>query len=116
MIAGNGDGIFKRLMVRIGRADLAENPGLAGNEGRAARAEELDSAIGAWSATRSLDVEMSRRPVMTAIRSWPSPTRCRTRAWAPTSESHRTSSTWRTVTRRSRMRTRFGPTTWNRAG
>jgi formyl-CoA transferase len=55
LIAGNGDGIFKRLMVRIGREDLAEDPGLASNDGRAARAGELDAAIGAWSASRSLD-------------------------------------------------------------
>jgi len=55
LIAGNGDGIFKRLMARIGREDLAADPGLASNEGRAARAEELDAVIGAWSATRSLD-------------------------------------------------------------
>ncbi|GLH67715.1 CaiB/BaiF CoA transferase family protein [Geothrix edaphica] len=55
LIAGNGDGIFKRLMVCIGREDLAEDSGLAGNDGRAARAAELDAAIGAWSATRSLD-------------------------------------------------------------
>jgi formyl-CoA transferase len=55
LIAGNGDGIFKRLMARIGREDLAEDPGLASNEGRAARAAELDAAIGAWSATRSLE-------------------------------------------------------------
>lgn len=55
LIAGNGDGIFKRLMTRIGRDDLGDDPGLASNEGRAARAEELDAAIGAWSATRSLD-------------------------------------------------------------
>jgi len=55
LIAGNGDGIFKRLMVRIGQEDLAEDPGLAGNDGRAARAAELDAAIGAWSALRPLD-------------------------------------------------------------
>lgn len=55
LIAGNGDGIFKRLMARIGRDDLGEDPGLASNEGRASRAEELDAAIGAWSATRPLD-------------------------------------------------------------
>jgi len=55
LIAGNGDGIFKRLMTRIGRDDLGDDPGLASNEGRAARAEELDGAIGAWSAIRSLD-------------------------------------------------------------
>lgn len=55
LIAGNGDGIFKRLMARIGREDLAEDPGLAGNAGRVARAEELDEAIGAWAAKLSLD-------------------------------------------------------------
>ncbi|HJV38984.1 MAG TPA: CoA transferase [Geothrix sp.] len=55
LIAGNGDGIFKRLMARIGRPDLAEDPGLASNDGRATRAAELDAAIGAWSAERSLD-------------------------------------------------------------
>jgi formyl-CoA transferase len=55
LIAGNGDGIFKRLMAHIGRDDLAEDPGLAGNDGRAARATELDDAIGAWSVMRSLD-------------------------------------------------------------
>jgi formyl-CoA transferase len=55
LIAGNGDGIFRRLMERIGRPDLAEDPGLAGNAGRAARAAELDQAIGAWSAERPLD-------------------------------------------------------------
>jgi formyl-CoA transferase len=55
LIAGNGDGIFRRLMTRIGREDLGDDPGLASNEGRAARVEELDGAIGAWSATRSLD-------------------------------------------------------------
>lgn len=55
LIAGNGDGIFKRLMTRIGREDLAEDPTLASNEGRVRRAEELDGAIGAWAATRTLD-------------------------------------------------------------
>jgi formyl-CoA transferase len=55
LIAGNGDGIFKRLMAHIGREDLGDDPGLASNDGRAARAEELDAAIGAWSATRPLE-------------------------------------------------------------
>lgn len=55
LIAGNGDGIFVRLMTRIGRADLAQDPGLARNDGRAARVEELDAAIGAWTAERSID-------------------------------------------------------------
>jgi formyl-CoA transferase len=59
LIAGNGDGIFKRLMARIGRGDLGEDPGLASNEGRAARAAELDAAIGAWSATQPLDAVLA---------------------------------------------------------
>ena len=52
LIAGNGDSIFKRLMDAIGRADLGNDPDLAHNSGRAARVEELDAAIGAWSRTR----------------------------------------------------------------
>jgi formyl-CoA transferase len=52
LIAGNGDSIFKRLMVVIGRPDLAEDPQLADNAGRVARVEEIDGAIGAWTAQR----------------------------------------------------------------
>jgi formyl-CoA transferase len=52
LIAGNGDSIFKRLMVGIGRPDLAEDPQLADNAGRVARVEEIDGAIGAWTAQR----------------------------------------------------------------
>jgi formyl-CoA transferase len=55
LIAGNGDSIFKRLMALIGRADLAEDPGLARNDGRAARAGEIDAAIEAWTLTQSID-------------------------------------------------------------
>ncbi len=55
LIGGNGDSIFKRLMQAIGREDLADDPGLAHNDGRAARAEELDAAIGEWTGTRSPD-------------------------------------------------------------
>ena len=56
LIAGNGDSIFKRLMETIGRNDLAAQPDLAGNAGRVARVAELDQAIGAWTATRSVDL------------------------------------------------------------
>lgn len=55
LIAGNGDSIFKRLMGLIGRADLAADPGLARNDGRAARVDELDAAIEAWTATLGID-------------------------------------------------------------
>lgn len=47
-IAGNGDGIFKRLMRAIGREDLAEDPQLANNEGRTRHSARLDAAISAW--------------------------------------------------------------------
>jgi formyl-CoA transferase len=54
LIAGNGDGIYRRLMEAIGRADLGNAPDLAHNSGRAARAEEIDAAISAWTSTRDM--------------------------------------------------------------
>ena len=54
LIGGNGDGIFKRLMAAIGRSDLAQDPALADNAGRVARVHELDAAIGAWTASRTV--------------------------------------------------------------
>jgi formyl-CoA transferase len=50
LIAGNGDSIFKRLMTVMGRADLAADPALADNAGRVARVEDIDAAIGQWTA------------------------------------------------------------------
>jgi formyl-CoA transferase len=55
IIGANGDSIFKRLMSAIGRADLANDPGVATNEGRVERTDELDAVIGGW--TRSHDLE-----------------------------------------------------------
>ncbi|CAH0206086.1 Succinyl-CoA--L-malate CoA-transferase beta subunit [Massilia sp. Bi118] len=54
LVAGNGDSIFKRLMMAIGRADLAEAPDLADNAGRVKRVAELDAAIEAWTVERSV--------------------------------------------------------------
>ena len=54
LVAGNGDSIFRRLMGVIGRPDLAADPALAGNAGRVQRVDEIDAAIGAWTATRSV--------------------------------------------------------------
>ncbi len=54
LVAGNGDSIFKRLMAAIGRQDLADAPDLASNAGRVARVGEIDAAIGAWTASRSV--------------------------------------------------------------
>lgn len=55
LVAGNGDSIFRRLMVLVGRPDLAEDPALGDNAGRVARVEELDRVIGEWTATRTVD-------------------------------------------------------------
>ncbi len=55
LVAGNGNSIFKRLMVAIGRPDLAQDPQLSENAGRVARVDELDAAIGQWTATRSVE-------------------------------------------------------------
>ncbi|MBF4550995.1 CaiB/BaiF CoA transferase family protein [Pseudoclavibacter sp. VKM Ac-2888] len=51
VIAGNADAIFVRFMGIIGRDDLARDPGLATNNLRWDRRDELDAAIGAWTAT-----------------------------------------------------------------
>lgn len=48
VIGGNGDSLYKRLMAAIGRGDLGEAPDLAHNAGRAARVDEIDAAIAAW--------------------------------------------------------------------
>jgi len=50
LIAGNGDSIFKRLMHTMGRDDLGLDADLADNAGRVKRVEEIDAAIGAWTA------------------------------------------------------------------
>jgi formyl-CoA transferase len=52
VIGGNGDSIYKRLMAAINRSDLGEDPGLAHNTGRAARVDEIDAAITAWTVQR----------------------------------------------------------------
>jgi formyl-CoA transferase len=54
LVAGNGDSIFRRLMLAIGRPDLAADPQLAGNTGRVARVAEIDAAIGEWTAPRTV--------------------------------------------------------------
>ena len=53
LVAGNGDSIFRRLMRTIGREDLENDSGLAFNDGRAHRSDELDAAIGEWTKLRS---------------------------------------------------------------
>ncbi len=55
VIGANGDSIFKRMMLAIGRADLANDPGVADNAGRTARTDELDAAISAWTGAHPLE-------------------------------------------------------------
>lgn len=55
LIAGNGDSIYRRLMEKIDRPDLAADPELAQNDGRVKHVARIDAAISAWTAERSLD-------------------------------------------------------------
>jgi formyl-CoA transferase len=55
VIGGNGDSIFKRLMIAIARDDLATDAELASNPGRVRRVAEIDVAIGAWTLSRSVE-------------------------------------------------------------
>jgi crotonobetainyl-CoA:carnitine CoA-transferase CaiB-like acyl-CoA transferase len=48
VIGGNGDSIFKRLMVVAGRSDMAENPEMADNAGRVIHEAEIDRALADW--------------------------------------------------------------------
>ncbi|MCW5622483.1 MAG: CoA transferase, partial [Burkholderiales bacterium] len=57
VIGANGDSIFKRFMLAIGREDLAHDATLADNAGRVQRAEELEAVIAAWAA--SVDLEQA---------------------------------------------------------
>jgi len=55
VIAGNSDPIFRRLMLVIGRPDLADDPALARNDGRVAQSAMLDAAITAWTSHHSTE-------------------------------------------------------------
>jgi crotonobetainyl-CoA:carnitine CoA-transferase CaiB-like acyl-CoA transferase len=59
VIAGNGDAIFRRLMLAIGRNDMANDPELARNDGRVPRTEEIDGAIQAWCGTQTIDTALA---------------------------------------------------------
>jgi crotonobetainyl-CoA:carnitine CoA-transferase CaiB-like acyl-CoA transferase len=55
LIAGNGDSIFRRLCGAMGRDDLAADPALAHNDGRAAKQAWLDEEIERWTSVRMPD-------------------------------------------------------------
>lgn len=54
-IAANTTGLFQTLFTAIGRSDYASDPSFATNEGRVARAAELDSVIAGWTEQRTAD-------------------------------------------------------------
>jgi formyl-CoA transferase len=60
LVAGNGDGIFKRLMKAMGRDDLANDPQFAHNDGRVKGVELLDAAIGEWTKQRDVAEVMEK--------------------------------------------------------
>jgi formyl-CoA transferase len=59
LVAGNGDGIFRRLMQAIGRGDLSDDPRFAHNDGRVTGVDEIDAAIEAWTSERSQDAVLA---------------------------------------------------------
>jgi formyl-CoA transferase len=63
IIAGNSDGIFRRLMGAIGRSDLASEPALSRNDGRVKAAGMLDEVIQHWCSQRTFPevVEMLQK-------------------------------------------------------
>ena len=59
LIAGNGDSIFRRLMEKIERLDLADDPELTQNDGRVRHVARIDAAISTWTAERNLDAVLA---------------------------------------------------------
>lgn len=48
VIGGNGDSIFKRLMMAVGREDMANDPRLTDNAGRVKHEAEIDGVLADW--------------------------------------------------------------------
>ena len=53
VIGANGDSIYQRLMVAAGLPAMAEDPRLATNPGRVKHQQEIDDALGRWTAKSS---------------------------------------------------------------
>jgi crotonobetainyl-CoA:carnitine CoA-transferase CaiB-like acyl-CoA transferase len=54
-VGANGDGIFRRLCLAMGRPDMAEDERFRTNQGRREHVQELDVAIGGWIGARPLE-------------------------------------------------------------
>lgn len=68
IIGGNGDSIYKRLMIEAGREDMANDPELAHNPGRVVHQEAIDQALADWCAQHNAEeiitrLEAARVPV-----------------------------------------------------
>jgi len=59
VIAGNSDSIYRRLMIALGRNDLADDPELQGNAGRVRHRDKIDGAIREQTQKRTLDAVMN---------------------------------------------------------
>lgn len=59
LIAGNGDGIFRRLMDVIARPDLRDDAALAHNDGRVLHVGRIDGAIAEWTGRHGLDAVLA---------------------------------------------------------
>ena len=59
-IGANGDAIFKRFMLVIGREDLANDPALASNDGRDSRRDEIYGVIDRWVNSQPLDTVLTQ--------------------------------------------------------
>lgn len=55
IIGGNGDSIYRRLMTKIGRTDLAEHPEMQDNKGRVMHETEIDQAIMDWTLSQNYE-------------------------------------------------------------
>ena len=60
VIGGNGDSIFKRLMICAGRTDLADDLRLANNSGRVTHEEEIDRVINDWTKQHTAEVVLKQ--------------------------------------------------------
>lgn len=58
VIGGNSNSVFQRLMVAIGRADLANDESLTSTSARSAREQELNAAIREWTSAHELDAAL----------------------------------------------------------
>ena len=68
IIGGNGDSIFKRLMIAAGYPEMANNPAMADNEGRVRHEAEIDAVLADWCAANTAQavvdtLEQERVPV-----------------------------------------------------